>query len=930
MIIALLELPLRYLFGRDLFISYSRSDARKYAPALAITLQKRMPKLSFYLDRWIAPASGKLPLSLRLHLRWSSILVVVCTERAVASRFVQDEVAKFATLGRKVVTIDVEGAFSEVRGQEPWVNVSGADPEEEMCAAITKGKPSENVIERILKMVEFTTQDRRLRRAVWATFAFVVLSVGGVGVYAYKAKQDADEAEARAIKADDQAKAAETRAADAQKKEEDAKQARVLAESQTLEANKKREEAVKAQAKAEDLQAQAEEKAGEALEKERVATAEAQKQQKIAHAQRLTAENNLAADPQSQEIEKKILFTVESMRRYSSREAYSNLIEAIRITPRPLTRLSNHAEKVSDLTFSPDGKYLATLSNGELSLHKVDVLNTGGEIGEFQTVTRADEGITSFAFSPDGTYLSAASKSGVRRIWLTKTMKELTPVPDSAAALFGASKPVGPVADSNLSPNAKYSWSKDEEADGETITLSKTDTRERVIDKLRALDFSPDGRFLVTTSYDPEYAELTETIVWDVSGDSLRRLHSLGTTRVYSSTGNKFSPDGTRLAQVMNDNRLKVWNTLTGQLVAFVKYEGQYKGVAFTHDGRFMALATDKNVTLWPTGREWKSSEFVRPSGRGPERFITEESQMALSPDGKLMAFASGANVNVFNTTNGQRVLPLSMPCNVKGLSFSMRNERVVTHGPCGVFAWQLREGTQPERAGNLPKSFEWVAFSRDMKYAAVAGGEGATVIELANPSNVIQLKRNDIAASDEDDESEGDQKVTVAFSSDGNRVAAVSRSRIDVWEWRTGRLLHATKTQTRGNGDYNSVSVAFDEDDNNTLITADRYEALVWNLHDMRVVGRVELQETGRNTNFLTILSPNGKFVSTTLNVFATGDKSPFSKTTVWQLRPMDVWKNACSRLQNGSLSDADWKKEFGTEKLRDTCDGLALSKRP
>lgn len=885
MMIALLEMPLRYLFGRDLFISYSRSDARKYAPALAITLQKQMPKLSFYLDRWIAPASGKLPLSLRLHLRWSSILVVVCTERAVASRFVQDEVAKFATLGRKVVTIDVEGAFSEVRGQEPWVNVSGADPEEEMCAAIAKGKPSENVIERVIKMVEFTTQDRRLRRAVWATFAFVVLSVGGIGVYGYTANQKRIEAEAAAKVADDQAKAAETRAVNAQKAEEDAKQARALAESATLVANQKREEALKAQAKAEDLQAQAEEKAGEAREKERVATAEAQKQQTIAHAQRLTAENNLAADPQSEEIEKKILFTVESMRRYSSREAYSNLIEAIRITPRPLTKLSNHADTVREITFSPDSNYIATLSNG-----------------------------------------------GVR-MWLTKTMEEVTPIPDSAAALFDARKSVGPVAESNLSPNAKYSWSKDEEADGETITLSKTATRERVMDKLRALDFSPDGRFLVTTSFDPEYAELTETIVWDASGDSLRRLHSLGTTRVYSSTGNKFSPDGTRLAQVMNDNRLKVWNTLTGQLVAFVKYEGQYKGVAFTHDGRFMALATDKDVTLWPTGREWKSSEFVLPlvKPRPDELFIARESHMALSPDGKLMAFAGGSTVNIFNTANGERVLPISTPCNIKSVSFSMGNERLVTHGPCGVFAWQLREGTQPERAGNLPKSFEWAAFSRDMKYAAVGGGEGATVIELANPSNVIQLKGNDVAARSEDDESEGDQKVTAAFSSDGNRVAAVSRSRIDVWEWRTGRLLHVIKTQTRGSDDYNPwVSVAFDEDDNNTLITADMYQALVWNLKDARVVGRVELQETGKDTNFLTIVSPNGKFVSTTLNVFATKEKSSYSKTTVWQLRPMDVWKNACSRLQNGSLSDSDWKKEFGTEKLRDTCDGLALSKGP
>jgi WD40 repeat protein len=891
MTIALLEMPLRYLFGRDLFISYSRGDARKYAPALAITLQKRMPKLSFYLDRWLAPASGKLPLSLRLHLRWSSILVVVCTEKAVASRFVQDEVAKFATLGRKVVTIDVEGAFSEVRGQEPWVNVSGADPEEEMCAAIAKGKPSENVIERIVKMVEFTTQDRRLRRAVWATFAFVVLSVGGIGGYGYRAEQKrkaADaarvDAEAAAKVAEDNATAAEKRALNAQKQEDAAKAAKAEAERQTLVANKKREEAVKAQAKAENLQVQAEKKAGEALEKERVATAEAQKQQNIAHAQRLTAENNLAADPQSEEIEKKILFTVESMRRYSSREAYSNLIEAIRITPRPLTKVSNHA----------------------------------------------DEQITSFAFSPDSTYLSATSKSRVR-VWLTQTMKELTPIPDSAAALFGASKSVGTVAGSDLSPNAKYRWSKADEADGETITLSKADTGERVLDKLRAVDFSPDGRFLVTTSFDPEYAELTETIVWDVSGDSLNKLHSLGTSRVYDSTGSKFSPDGTRFAQVMKDNRIKVWNTMTGQLVAYVKYEGNYKRVAFTHDGRLMALATDKDVTLWPTAREWKSSEFVLPlvKSRPDELSIARESHMALSPDGKLMAFAGGTTVNVLNTANGERVLPISTPCNIKGVSFSMGNERVVTHGPCGVFAWQLRAGAQPESLGNLPKSFEWVAFSRDMKYAAVPANDGAMVIELANPLNVIQLKRNDVAAPDEDEESVGDRTVTLAFSSDGNRVAAASRSRIDVWEWRAGRLLHAIKTQTGGNGDYNDrVQVAFDEDDDNTLITADIYAALVWNLRETRVMGRVELQEVGKNTNFLTTLSPNGKFVSTKLNVYATKDKSSYSKTTVWELRPKEVWKNACSRLQSGFLSDPDWKKEFGKEDLRDTCDGLALSK--
>ena len=52
---------------------------------------------------------------------------------------------------------------------------------------------------------------------------------------------------------------------------------------------------------------------------------------------------------------------------------------------------------------------------------------------------------------------------------------------------------------------------------------------------LRSIDFSPDGRFLVTTGFDPEYGELRETIVWDATGDSLKKLHSL--MHVWSVSG---------------------------------------------------------------------------------------------------------------------------------------------------------------------------------------------------------------------------------------------------------------------------------------------------------------------------------------------------------------------------------------------------------
>lgn len=1014
-LLGLLEMPFRYLFGRDLFISYKRSDSRKYAPNLALALQKRMPKLSFYLDRWIAPASGKLPLSLRLQLRWSSILVVVCTENAVASPFVQDEVARFAEFGRKVLTVDVDGHFNEVRGQAPWVDVSGADPEEENGKAVERGEPSPNVVERILKMVEFTTQDRRLRRAVWGTLAFVVLSVGGIGAYGYNANKKAKDAQGRAAAANTLAVAAEDRARTAAQQEASAKEAQRIAEQKERDASRKATEAEglraaaqKAQGIAEGLRASAEKKAGEALEKERTATAEAQKQQNIALARRLSAENNLAADPQSEEVEKKILLTVESMRLFPSREAYSNLVEGIMIMPRRLDKSASHTDEISEVALSPDGKYMATLSGGGLWLHKTDALATGGEIGEAQQMSRESERITSVAFSPDGAYLAAGYKDGVR-LWLTKEMRELAPIPGSPAILFGAgstyiavldnksdaashvvrvwrlegegarevasatvggkvsdvtfsadsklfttfvneddvntrldfwhttggpqtkpvAKPLRGALKAGFSPNAKYLWAESDTADGSVKQLLKADTHKSVLDGLRAIDFSPDGRFLVTTEYDPEYGELSETTVWDASGDSLRKLRSLGMTRVNQGSAGTFSPDGVRFAQLTKDKRVKVWNALTGQVIAYVRLDSDYKDLAFTHDGRFMAVATGKDVTLWPVGREWKSSEFVRMlrEEKPDELLIAREWSNALSPNGKLMALAGEMNVTVLDAVNGRSVSHIRMPCEIEGLSFSRESERVVTHGPCGVWEWQIRSDKQPERIGDLPRSFKWVALSGDLRYAAGAGRGGAKVIELANPSNVVQLTSDAAARSGDDDEPAGESLFTVAFSGDGSRLAVANRSTIQVWEWRTRRLLHVIENKIRGSEDYNSVvAVAFDENDNDTLITADMYEALVWNLRDSTVVGRVELQETGRNTNFLTTLSPNGKFVATTLHVFQTQDRGNHQKTIVWQLRPADVMKNACSRLQGARLSEPEWKKEFGTETFRETCEGSRL----
>src|SRR5215212_6524392 len=195
-IFSALDLPFSYLFGRDIFISYSRADASKYAPKLANALREQMLDLSFYLDRWIAPPSGKLPGKLKRQLRWSRLMVLVCTERAIGSGFVKEEVQRFAKMNRQIIPVNVDGTWDKLPWDEtPWAEIKGAAPDYENKQNVVDGTPSPEVIERIKQCVTFTRQDRRLRNAVRATLvgiaSLILIAVGLSSLIIQRARAEA-------------------------------------------------------------------------------------------------------------------------------------------------------------------------------------------------------------------------------------------------------------------------------------------------------------------------------------------------------------------------------------------------------------------------------------------------------------------------------------------------------------------------------------------------------------------------------------------------------------------------------------------------------------------------------------------------------------------------------------------------------------------
>jgi WD40 repeat protein/GTPase SAR1 family protein len=138
--------------------------------------------------------------------------------------------------------------------------------------------------------------------------------------------------------------------------------------------------------------------------------------------------------------------------------------------------------------------------------------------------------------------------------------------------------------------------------------------------------WSPDGRWLASPSND------TTIRIWDtVTGDVVRTLKE-HTGAVISVA---WSPDGRRLASAADDQSVRLWDAETGQAQQTLEgHTGNVKSVAWSPDGRRLASASsDKMVRLWDaeTGQALQTL-------KGHTKPV---SSVAWSPNGRRLASAA-------------------------------------------------------------------------------------------------------------------------------------------------------------------------------------------------------------------------------------------------------------------------------------------------
>jgi WD40 repeat protein/cytoskeletal protein RodZ len=253
----------------------------------------------------------------------------------------------------------------------------------------------------------------------------------------------------------------------------------------------------------------------------------------------------------------------------------------------PLSTVSGKTKELQALTFSRDGKLLATENSSDTASLRDPA--TGEEIRTFPSDKAlgpvGSNWVYSIAFSPNGRWLASGIDDKTVRLWDVQTGRKIRD-------LTGQRRPVIYIA---FSPDGSLLATGDDEKNIKIWDVSSGAEMYRLQGHKKlvyAVAFSPNGRLLASASGDKTVK------LWDLStGQELRTLS--GHTNLVSSLA--FSPDGRWLASGSWDKTIRLWDVETGKEIQTLSgHNHPVFSLAFDSRGRWLASGSeDGTIKLW-------------------------------------------------------------------------------------------------------------------------------------------------------------------------------------------------------------------------------------------------------------------------------------------------------------------------------------------
>jgi len=291
------------------------------------------------------------------------------------------------------------------------------------------------------------------------------------------------------------------------------------------------------------------------------------------------------------------------------------LIDAV--TGDVLSHLMKHGGRVRDLDFSPDGAFLATVS--ELGLLRIADMEKKIQVSCVNVKRQEKTSIMSsfmdnvmeafstgegtawkdteaVGYSPDGTLIATGSNDGMIRFWSPDTCECTYTFPFNDEIYSMAFSPDGALLAAGGRNRKIVILDVNEKKLVGTINASAD---------VRSMAFSPDGLFLAAD------AGTGGLDLWNV--DRMIRVGSrpahLGSIRSLC-----YSPDGRLLATGGDDAVINIWDAATLEVLLSLKdHQGRVTAVDFSPDGQQLVSGSrDNTIKIWKFGAALKPLSVIR------------------------------------------------------------------------------------------------------------------------------------------------------------------------------------------------------------------------------------------------------------------------------------------------------------------------------